>query len=95
MFVNMNALLSQKSERLGYRPGVGVGAHVSGNAHGEIYDLYGSLYNGKTLFSLGPCIQKRSKAICGARVAFSYMITDCDDFSPLTRFTDYDKLQLP
>lgn len=94
MFLNISNLISQKNGKLPYRFGGGIGTHVSGNAHGGIYDVYGSLYDGKSLFSVGPCIQKRSNTICGARMSFSYLVTGMDDFLPDNKFAEREKLQL-
>lgn len=99
IFILLNislSVISQNNKNLPYRFGVGVGVHVSGNSHGGIYDLYGSLYNGKSLFSLGTCMQKRSNPFCGARMSFSYMLTNRDNFSKvgITDLEEDDNLQL-
>jgi hypothetical protein len=95
MLLYASTLISQKAEKLPCHLGIGIGTHVSGNAHGGVYDIYGSIYNGNSILSIGPCIQKRSNSICGARMAFSYMITGRDDFSnPGNRFNESEKLQL-
>lgn len=95
MLLNASTLISQKAEKLPYRLGVGIGTHVSGNAHGGVYDVYGSIYNGNSILSIGPCIQKRSNSICGARMSFSYMVTGRDDFSGSgNEFNESEKLQL-
>jgi hypothetical protein len=60
-----------------------------------IYDIYGSLYNGKSLLSLGACIQKRSNSLCGARLSYSYMVMGEDDFlNNGSSFKESEKLQL-
>lgn len=93
--LSINTLFSQQIEKQPYRLGIGVGTHVSGNAHGGVYDVFGSIYNGNSVFSFGPCIQKRSNSICGARLSFSHVLTGRDDFSNTTiKFKEVDKLQL-
>lgn len=95
MLLSVCTLFSQKTEKLPYRLGVGIGTHVSGNAHGGVYDVYGSIYNGNSVFSVGPCIQKRSNSICGARMEYNYMVTGRDDFSKARyEFKECEKLQL-
>jgi hypothetical protein len=72
-----------------------VGAHISGNTHGSIYDIYGSLYNGKNLISFGPCIQNNSNSLSGARLSYSHILTGQDNLSKnsITNFEE-DRLQL-
>lgn len=95
MLLNISTLLSQKSEKLPFYIGAGVGTHVSGNAHGVFYDVYGSLYNGKSLVSLGACIQKRSNSICGTRLSYSYIVYGGDNFlDKRYKFSNDEKLQL-
>lgn len=95
MLLSVSSLFSQKIKKSPYRLGVGIGSHVSGNAHGSIYDVYGSIYNGNSVFSAGPCIQKRTNSICGARIAYNYMLTGKEDFSKSrNEFNDCEKLQL-
>jgi hypothetical protein len=95
VLLNLSHLNAQQIERMPYRFGAGIGTHISGNAHGNIYDVYGSLYNGKNLISFGPCIQNNSNPLSGARISFSHMLTGQDDLSKnsITNFED-DKLQL-
>lgn len=95
MLMSVSPLFSQKIKKSPYRLGIGIGSHVSGNAHGSVYDVYGSIYNGNSVFSAGPCIQKRTNSICGARIAYNYMLTGKEDFSKSrNEFNDCEKLQL-
>lgn len=85
----------QNNKKLNYCLGAVIGTHVSGNAQGEIYDLLVSLYNGKSLLSLGACIQKRSNSICGARASFCYIVSGRDNLlQPKNEFIENEKLQL-
>lgn len=63
-----------------FKTGISAGVYVSGNAHGAIYDVSATLYNGKHLFSLGPCIQNRKPSICGLRFGYSYVLTGQDSY---------------
>ncbi|MBL7884611.1 MAG: hypothetical protein JNL69_11115 [Bacteroidia bacterium] len=62
---------SQNKKATNYRITPGLGAFVSGNGHGAMYE--GSLYlsNGKNVFSAGVLVQKRKTEFCGA--TFSYI----------------------
>lgn len=71
--------IAQKNNN-GYRLGIGVGTHLSGNSHGTMYDLSLSLYNGKNHISLGPCIQKRKEQLCGASFRYSRILTGQESF---------------
>ena len=95
VLLNLSRINAQQTKRIPYRFGAGIGTHISGNAHGGIYDVYGSLYNGKNLISFGPCIQNNSNPLSGARISCSRMLTGQDDFSKngITNFED-DRLQL-
>ncbi len=90
-----SSVISQNNKKSPFRLGAGVGAHVSGNAHGGVYDIYGSLTNGKSVFSIGACIQNRSNPICGGKASFSYVITNPDNYSKVgINDLEVDKLQL-
>lgn len=78
LFTSMCIILSAQSP---YRLGAGIGAHISGNMHGGIYDVYGNIYNGKNAFAVGSCIQKRSGKLCGVSTKFSHIVTGRDQIS--------------
>lgn len=71
--------IAQKSNT-GYRLGMGVGTHLTGNAHGAMYSITVSLYDGKNHLSIGPCIQKRKEEICGGSFIYSRILTGQETF---------------
>ncbi|MCD6019800.1 MAG: hypothetical protein K0S53_2921 [Bacteroidetes bacterium] len=71
--------IAQKSNT-GYRLGMGVGTHLSGNSHGAMYSLSVSLYDGKNHFSIGPCLQKRKEEICGASFRYARILSGQENF---------------
>lgn len=89
----MNAQTRSKSP---YLFGVAVGSHISGNAHGTILDASVGLYNGRNVFSLGACMQKRTMQFSGARFNYMRILTGKENFSEKAPSYGYDdsKLQL-
>lgn len=71
--------IAQKSNT-GYRMGMGVGTHLSGNSHGAMYSISLSLYDGKNHFSIGPCIQKRKEEVCGGSFRYARILTGQETF---------------
>ncbi len=74
-------LISQNMSKSPYVLGLSLGSHISGNAHGTIYEASVGLYNGKNIFSLGACMQKRSMQVCGARFNYTRILTGKEDLS--------------
>lgn len=81
MILGKGALMSQNAQKSPYLLGLSVGSQISGNAHGTIYEAGLGLYNGKNVFSLGACMQKRSMQLCGARFQYTRILTGKEDFS--------------
>jgi hypothetical protein len=75
MLLGANSLFSQNGTKQGYKLGLGAASGVSGNAHGIIYDVSTHLYNGKNLFGIGACIQKRKESLCGFKINYMHFIT--------------------
>lgn len=71
--------IAQKSNT-GYRLGMGVGTHLTGDAHGAMYNISVSLYDGKNHLSIGPCIQKRKEEVCGASFRYARILTGQETF---------------
>ncbi|HWY10436.1 MAG TPA: hypothetical protein VN026_03870 [Bacteroidia bacterium] len=59
--------------------GFGLETYVSGNAHGAFYSARLNVSKGKSVFSLGPCLQKRTLELTGAKLGYSYLITEIND----------------
>lgn len=60
-----------------YKVGVGAEIYVSGNAHGTFYSLQLNVSKGKSVFGIGPCLQKRSMDINGAKISYSRLLSGC------------------
>lgn len=75
------SLISQNASKSPYLLGLSLGSHISGNAHGTIYEAGLGLYNGKNLFSVGPCMQKRTMAVCGGRFNYMRILTGKEEFA--------------
>lgn len=73
-------LISQ-SARSSYQLGISAGSHISGNAHGTIYEAGLGFYNGKNLFSVGACMQKRTMSVCGGRFNYTRILTGKEEFT--------------
>ena len=73
MILGANKLFSQKNQN--YKLGLGISSNISGNAHGTIYTLSSHLYNGKNLFGIGACVQKRKENVCGVKLNYMRFIT--------------------
>ncbi len=61
--------------------GFGLETYVSGNAHGAFYSARVNMSKGKSVFSLGPCLQKRTLELTGAKFGYSYLISEISDHS--------------
>lgn len=59
--------------------GFGLETYVSGNAHGAFYSARLNVSKGKSVFSLGPCLQKRTLELTGAKLGYSYLISGIND----------------
>ena len=81
LILTCGTLCSQSNTKSRYRLGLGIGAHLTGNAHGTLYNASISLYNGKNHFSLGPCFQKTKIELCGAGFRYMHMLTGQESFS--------------
>ncbi len=94
-FFSNDVLISQNNKSSLYKAGIGIGTHISGDGYGGIYDLYGSLYNGKRFFLAGPCVQKRSGSVCGGRLFYAYIVTARDNFTKKeNKYADDEGIQL-
>lgn len=58
----------------GYKMGFGIASDFSDNAHGTIYTVSSHLYNGKQLFGIGPCVQKRKGNLCGLKINYTRFV---------------------
>lgn len=74
LILGSNTLFSQNN-KLGYKLGLGISSNLSGNAHGTIYTISSHLYNGKNLFGVGACVQKRKENLCGVKINYMHFIT--------------------
>jgi len=70
-----HSVFSQNRNAQAYKLGLGVSSSISGNAHGTIYDVSSHLYNGKNLFGIGACIQKRKENLCGFKINYMRFVT--------------------
>lgn len=59
--------------------GLGLEAYTSGNAHGAYYSPRINVSKGKSMFSLGPCLQKRSLEMNGLKIGYSYLLSGIND----------------
>lgn len=69
----------EEKRRLPVRFGVGAETYVAGNAHGTFYSANLNLSRGKSLVSLGPCLQKRSLQLNGVKFSYSYLLSGIND----------------
>ncbi len=81
IMISSLSLVSQISSKSPYLLGMSVGSHISGNSHGTIFEVGANLYNGKNIFSLGACIQKRSMELSGGRFNYTRILTGQEDLS--------------
>ncbi len=87
--------LTSQTSKSPYLLGVSVGSHISGNSHGSIFSAGVNLYNGKNIFSLGACVQKRSMQLSGARFNYMRILTGQEDLTLKQDFSlDPSRLQL-
>lgn len=81
----------EEKRRLPVRFGIGAETYVAGNAHGAFYSANLNLSRGKSLISLGPCLQKRSLQLNGVKLSYSYLlsgINDCYDADEVNEMKD-------
>jgi hypothetical protein len=96
MVLGNGTLVSQNAQKSPYLLGLSIGSNISGNAHGAIYEAGLGLYNGKNIFSIAACTQKRSMQLCGGRFQYTRILTGKEDFSGQDRpyAVEPSKLQL-
>src|SRR5687767_706992 len=63
--------IEKEQKRIPTKIGFGLETYVTGNAHGAFYSAGINISKGKALFSIAPCLQKRSKELNGGKIAFS------------------------
>jgi hypothetical protein len=68
-----------EKRRVPVKLGLGLEAYASGNAHGAYYSPNVNLSKGKSMISLGPCLQKRSLEINGLKIGYSYLLSGIND----------------
>jgi hypothetical protein len=96
MYFMAGRIFSQKTPSKGYI-GAGIGAHLSSSGHGAYYSAFISYSKGKSNITLGPCLQKRTLMLRGARLSFSYILAAQDDEGVIVENKEYkssDVLQL-
>ncbi len=71
--------IEQESKRLPVRLGLGMEMYTSGNAHGTFYSARVNVSRGKSVFSFGPCLQKRVLAVNGIKLNYSYLLTGINE----------------
>lgn len=71
--------LQTEKKRIPIRFGLGIETYASGNAHGAYYSARLNISKGKSTFSLGPCLQKRSLEINGVKATYSYLLSGIND----------------
>ena len=64
-----------EKKSLPVRFGLGAETYISGNAHGAFYSARVNISKGKSVFGLGPCLQKRSLALNGVKLSYSYLLS--------------------
>lgn len=69
----------EEKRRLPIRFGLGAETFVAGNAKGAFYSANLNLSRGKSLLSLGPCIQKRTLQINAVKLSYSYLLSGIND----------------
>jgi hypothetical protein len=69
----------EEKRRLPIRFGIGAETYIAGNAHGTFYSANLNLSRGKSLVSLGPCLQKRSLQLNGVKLSYSYLLSGIND----------------
>lgn len=65
--------IEKKQKRV--RIGFGLETYVSGNAHGAFYSARINASKGKSVYSLGPCLHKRSLELTGVKLGYSYLLS--------------------
>jgi hypothetical protein len=60
--------------------GIGMESYVTGGQHGTFYSAYLSATKNKSGITLGPCLQKRSMAVKGAKLSYTYLIGEKETF---------------
>lgn len=69
----------KEKRKLPVRLGAELETYVSGNAHGAYYTAAVNLSKGKSIFSAGPCLQKRSLEVNGIKLGYSYLLSGIND----------------
>jgi len=59
--------------------GLGAELYASGNAHGAFYSAGVNLSRGKSIYSIGPCLQKRTLEFTGIKLGYSYLLSGTND----------------
>jgi len=77
--LNTDKIFGQEINKKTFHYGFGLEYYVTGSGHGGFYSGYLSMSKGKSAFSLGPVVQKRSLKFGGARLGFTYKIAGLDD----------------
>ncbi len=55
--------------------GLGLETYVAGNALGTFYSARFNISKGRSVFGIGPCLQKRSMAFNGVKVSYSRLLS--------------------
>jgi hypothetical protein len=76
----LSAVLKQaEQKKRSVKFGFGLETYASGNAHGAFYSARVNVSKGKSVFSLGPCLQKRSLEMNGLKAGYSYLLSGSND----------------
>jgi hypothetical protein len=78
LLIFCKSLFSQTNASKTFHYGLGAEYYLSGNSHGGFYSGYFSLSRGKSAFTIGPVIHKRSLKMQGAKLGFSYKLVGLD-----------------
>jgi hypothetical protein len=57
-----------------YHAGTGISTYLTTNGHGAFYSAYVALSKGRSMVTLGPCLQKRTNEIKGGRLSFAFLL---------------------
>jgi hypothetical protein len=71
--------IQEESEKTKFKLGFGMDMCTSGNAHGAFYSGRINLSKGKSVFGVGPCLQKRSLQVNGLKLNYSYLLTGINE----------------
>lgn len=73
--------------------GIGAEAYVSGNAHGAFYAASLNLMSKRSIFSLSPCLQKRSLEVNGLKFGYSVALSGSKDRYDEDELKEMEKLE--